>query len=170
VTLYVLHAAYTQSIRARKVIPTPNLPVLPLLCHSACSNSRPHTHTDPGHVDLRLSNSNPPVIVCCVVVVVTPLASTAPSVPPPVTNPRTVPLLLIIVIFFFSQHRFHCISFFLRLDHQRKRSANRVLTPLLPARIHTLLSAVVTVQKSTFVVVFLISQPGHHDSGATGGV
>jgi hypothetical protein len=112
VTLYVLHAAYTQSLRARKVIPTPNLPVLPLLCHSACSNSRPHTHTNPGHVDLHLSNSNPPVIVCCVVVAVTPLASTAPAVPPPVTNPRTVPLLLIIVIFFFASSLLLSIVFF----------------------------------------------------------
>jgi hypothetical protein len=50
--------------RARKVIPTPNLTVLPLLNVSACSNSRPHTNPSPGHVGLPLSNSNPSVIVC----------------------------------------------------------------------------------------------------------
>ena len=55
VTLYVLHAVYTQSIRARKVIPTPNLPVLSVLYVSAYTNSRPHTNSTLGHVDLSLS-------------------------------------------------------------------------------------------------------------------
>jgi hypothetical protein len=112
VTLYVLHAAYTQSVRARKVIPTPNLPVLSLLYHSACSNSRPHTNTNPGHVDLHLSNSSPPVIVCWVVVVVTLLASTAPAVPPPINESACCSALADHRRFFFASSLSLFIVFF----------------------------------------------------------